>query len=210
MRPSTSTGGPRSLAWLPLLALALFAGSFLGSLCAAGPRQKPAPARPAPRPADEDERVVIGYGRTDRAAREVALVKAQARVEEDLRQLYARTGWRPVAAQLEPEHLTRLGVVREVGTSVDRNQEGQRIKVSLRVELTPQYLHEVRQAARQEVVLVRLLLLARVLGGLVILLVVMAGYLRLEEATRGYYTGLLRGAAVVVVLLAGVALWLSW
>ena len=35
------------------------------------------------------------------------------------------------------------------------------------------------------------------------------GYLRLEEATHGYYTRLLRLAAVGVVVLAGVGLWLS-
>jgi hypothetical protein len=209
MRPAISSGSPKSLAWLPLLALALCAGGFLGSQCAAGQKRKaqaPAAVRPAPRPAEEDDRIVVGYGRTGRAAREVALVKAQARVEEELRQLSGPAGWRLTPAQLDPEHLTRLGVVREVG----HNEEGERIKVSMRVELTPQYLSEVRQAARQEVVLGRLLLLARGLAGLVILLVVVAGYLRLEEATRGYYTGLLRLTAAAVVLLAGVGLWLSW
>ena len=41
------------------------------------------------------------------------------------------------------------------------------------------------------------LLLARVLGGALAVLLVVAGYLRLEEATRGYYTKLLRLAAFV-------------
>jgi hypothetical protein len=51
-------------------------------------------------------------------------------------------------------------------------------------------------------------LFARVLAGLVALLVVAGGYLRLEEATRGYYTTLLRAAAVAFLALVGAGLWL--
>jgi hypothetical protein len=67
----------------------------------------------------------------------------------------------------------------------------------------------VQRVAREHRVLERHKLLGRVLAGLVIALVVIAGYLRLEEATRGYYTQMLRLAAVTLVSLAAFALWLS-
>ena len=47
------------------------------------------------------------------------------------------------------------------------------------------------------------------LAGLVVLLLVGAGYLRLEDMTRGYATQLLRMSAFTVVALAAAALWLT-
>jgi len=40
------------------------------------------------------------------------------------------------------------------------------------------------------------------------LLLAVAGYLRLEDATKGYYTRLLRLAAVAFVALVGAGLWM--
>jgi hypothetical protein len=76
----------------------------------------------------------------------------------------------------------------------------------VRVEITGRYLQEVQKLAREERMQQRHLLLARVLVGLVALLMVVAGYLRLEDATRGYYTTLLRVAAVGILVLAGLGL----
>ena len=67
----------------------------------------------------------------------------------------------------------------------------------------------MQRHAQQDRVLDRHLLLARVLGGAVAVLLVLAGYLRLEDATRGYYTRLLRLAAIALVALAGVGVWLT-
>jgi hypothetical protein len=58
-----------------------------------------------------------------------------------------------------------------------------------------------RAAARQGV-------LIRVLAGLVAVLTAVACYLRLEDATKGYYTTLLRLAAVGFVTLVGAGIWL--
>jgi hypothetical protein len=52
----------------------------------------------------------------------------------------------------------------------------------------------------------RHLLLARVLGGVVCLLIVVGAYLRLEEATKGYYTRLLRLTAIGILIGVGAAL----
>jgi hypothetical protein len=58
-------------------------------------------------------------------------------------------------------------------------------------------------AARQPILL-------RLLGAAVALLLVVTGYLRLEHATRGYSTKLLRLAAFVALAVAAAALWLTF
>jgi hypothetical protein len=50
--------------------------------------------------------------------------------------------------------------------------------------------------------------LVRVMAGLVAVLVAIAFYLRLEDATKGYYTTLLRLAAVTFIGLVGAGIWL--
>ena len=54
----------------------------------------------------------------------------------------------------------------------------------------------------------RLAVAARVLAGLVALCLVVVGYLRLEDLTRGYYTALLRLGAGVALLLTVAGLFL--
>lgn len=64
--------------------------------------------------------------------------------------------------------------------------------------------HESESLARQ-----RMFWLAKVMAGLVAVLAATAGYLRLDELTKGYYTGWLRLAAAGVLGIAAVtlALW---
>jgi hypothetical protein len=65
----------------------------------------------------------------------------------------------------------------------------------------------VREQARHTMVEQRQLWLGKILLGVVVLLTAVSGYIRLEDATKGYYTGWLRlglagvGAAVAVGLL---------
>jgi hypothetical protein len=54
----------------------------------------------------------------------------------------------------------------------------------------------------------RMLLLAKLLVGLVALLGAVAGYLRLEEMTKGYYTAWLRFTAIAFVTAVGAGIWL--
>jgi hypothetical protein len=53
----------------------------------------------------------------------------------------------------------------------------------------------------------RMSLLVRVLIGLVAALAALAGYMRLDEATKGYYTRWLRLAALGFVAVVGTGLW---
>ena len=53
----------------------------------------------------------------------------------------------------------------------------------------------------------RMLVLAKMLAGFVAFLGAVAGYLRLEEMTKGYYTAWLRLAAIGFVTAVGVGIW---
>lgn len=161
------------------------------------------------RPIDRGDDVVDGYGPTAAAARERALEHAQARVETLLRERFG--GWHPGAEQLDPAILLATGVVQARGeTEVEPRFKEEKVFVArYKVELTPEYLTRVQQVARLERVESRHLLLARLLVAVVAVLLVSAGYLRLEEMTRGYATHLLRAAAALVLALVGVGLWLT-
>jgi hypothetical protein len=56
----------------------------------------------------------------------------------------------------------------------------------------------------------RMELAARILGCLVALLAVVAGYIRLDEITKGFYSGWLRLAAAGVLAVVGSGLWMSF
>jgi hypothetical protein len=156
---------------------------------------------------ERNEDVVDGYGPNAKAARERALEHAQERVEKLLAQRFG-PDWRVPAEQLEPDYLIRFGVVQPQGEPepTRRVDEGAMV-ARYKVELTADYLTEVKRMAREQLMQSRHLVLARVLAGLVVLLLVTVGYLRLEDVTRGYATKLLRMAAATLLALAAAALW---
>jgi hypothetical protein len=197
--------------WLSLLGVGLLAAVSQLAAPQGGPRAEAATRATLRKGHKPDERVVDGYGRTPSAARQVALENAQARVEELLRRRYGPNDWKPAEDQLRPEYLTEMGVIRDAGEPSVTEVGGERVVVArMEVDLTPRYLDAVQRVARQQRVQERQAALGRVLAGLVVAFLVVAGYLRLEEATRGYYTRLLRLAAVALVAAAAVALWLSF
>jgi hypothetical protein len=179
----------RNPCWIGLLAVALWAGVV-------------------ERAAAEQ---VQGIGRSAAAARAVALEKAQDAV---LAQLRKRLGedWQPISGQLDPEYLQRLGVIRPEGEPT-RLQDPEASKedwvATFQVEVTDRLLKQVNQEERKQRMMARYGLAGRVLAGLVVLLLVTTGYLRLELLTAGYYTRLLRVGAVALVALAVIGLWLS-
>jgi len=68
---------------------------------------------------------------------------------------------------------------------------------------------ERREALRPEVVKQRQLWLGKILLGFVALLIGITGYIRLEDATKGYYTAWLRLGLVGVLCAVGAGLWLA-
>jgi hypothetical protein len=191
----------RSIGWIVLLAVVLLAAQqrVPGT---APPPQPPKAAAPA-RVAEKRDDVVDGYGPNPAKAQEVALGHAQERVEKLLARRLGK-GLQLPADQLDPDFLLSQGVAEPLGKpelTKNRNVEGAWV-ARYKVELTRDYLGEVVRLANAQRVRQRHLLLARVLAGLVALALVTAGYLRLEDATRGYATKLLRLAAAVLLALA--------
>jgi hypothetical protein len=174
------------------------------------PQAKPPEA--THRAIDNNAIIVDGYGPDIAAAKDRALEHAREQVEKMLLERFGSSGWRPTEEQIDATHLLNQRVVveegkPELGPKVDEEQV---IVARYRVQLTAGYVKELLDRARQERVVDRHSLLARILVAAVALALVCSGYLRLEESTRGYATRLLRLAAVVILSLVGFGLWLTW
>jgi hypothetical protein len=168
--------------------------------------------------------VVTGYGETAAAARANALLEAQDWLERELR-ADLKASWSVPRKLLEPGNLERMGVI-----NVKDAEEAARVpfikdvkddepawQQRYKVTLTPVFVDSVVKEARAEWVkhesterhdsaVSRQKVLLKGLGAVLALLLVVAGYLRLEEATRGFYTGLLRAVALGILALVALAL----
>jgi hypothetical protein len=80
--------------------------------------------------------------------------------------------------------------------------------VSYDVQLTPQAYRKILEKDRELTMLERQFLLGKIVAGLVAVFTAFAGYYRLEEATKGYYTNWLRLGAVGLVGAVGAAIFL--
>jgi hypothetical protein len=140
-----------------------------------------------------------GYGSTVKDAEASVLEQAQDWLNE-----HVDVGWKPSADYLRQKGLVHFGEPAEETLE----HAGHVYVVKGQLEVNSTQAEEMRQVARGQRMVQRHLVFARILGGLVCLFVVAGGYLRLEEATRGYYTTLLRLAALTVLALVGVGLWL--
>lgn len=167
-------------------------------------RLQQAPSTPAPGP--NPAWVVDSYHLEGlEAAQEAALKKAHESVEKYVKEHYPSLTW---SASLE--QLVKAGVIRPEGTpGLHKLDTGEEVpEAHAKVELTRDYRAGLQQLVLRQQTRQRQWFAARGLAGFVALLLVCAGYLRLEEATRGYYTRLLRLAAFGVLVGVGVGLWL--
>ena len=198
--------------WVGLLVLAGLCAGLVGLRSEAANRKLPARAvkTQAETPPDREEDIVKGYGLDAVAARERALEKAQERVREQLAEKLG-TFWRPSKEVLDPDYLISVGVVRSIGEPVvGPTVDDQRLLVvQYHVRVNRTYLQEVSRVVRQQQMSDRHLIAGRILAGLLAVLLVVTGYLRLEDLTRGYATTMLRAAAVVVLLVVGFGLWVT-
>jgi hypothetical protein len=148
---------------------------------------------------------VKGYGETVEDARQRALEKARDSVEDYLEKRYPSIGWQPTVGNLlaqsvvkvdepKPSELDQLKGY-ETTAHVDLRSAN---LVKLQAEVD-----QAREQAQANVLYWRHLLVGRILAALVALFLIVGGYLRLEEMTRGYYTTLLRvvaGAALLLIV----------
>jgi hypothetical protein len=150
---------------------------------------------------------ITAWGKTVQDGNEVALDSAREEVEDYLARQSPPVHWKPSRDWVDKN------LVKTRHQEVKNHDEpllGDGYDVTLKLEVGPKQYREILENDRQERVQQRELLLARVLAGLVALLVAVVGYLRLDEATKGYYTlwlrlgalGLVGGVAAALLLLA--------
>lgn len=181
---------------LRLLALCLVAGILQVS-------STPALAKSAP---SGPKKVVIkeqfeGYGLTPKDAEANALERACESLAAN-----PNLGWTPTPEFLREKKMVQFSEPTEKDSDIAK-QFGVRMKmVQMTLEITDDQARDIQKQARQERMVSHHLLMARVLGGVVCLLIVVGAYLRLEEATKGYYTRLLRLTALGILIGVGAAL----
>lgn len=186
-------------------------GSFGRGKKSSAKANKPAETRTT------DEGVLVdGYGETAEAARKNALEKVIEVVEARLGKKFDSE--RSIPAHLvTPAYLEKMSVIAEDGEPEKDPNADNALRARYKVNITGAYLDTVNsesrkawmaeeRSERQERVVDRHLSLARVLFGVLAVLLVVTGYLRLEEATKGYYTTLLRMAAIGVLVATAVGL----
>jgi len=145
--------------------------------------------------------VATGYGETQANAEHQAQTEAYKAVLKFLRRRLPELTWEPSL-----DYLIRLKVIPANGTLVSsdvgqKDDPGGLKKVELKVEISPSDVEEILRQDRLFRTQERHWTWAKLLGGSVGLLLIVAGYYRLEEMTKGYYTTRLRVAAVCCSLL---------
>lgn len=149
---------------------------------------------------------VEGYGTDVPSAKRNALKQARVQLVTYLESLYGEISWQPTG-----EYLLQTGIAHPAGEPREIQSEvvEKAVKVVLQVAVTRNQLRDIQNLIREQRVAERHRLTALGLAGAVVLLLVLMGYLRLDELTKGYYTTALRLLALVLVGAAGAGfLWI--
>jgi hypothetical protein len=175
---------------LTLLGLCLFVGGVQAAPGPWGgwgrPPRREVPARPV------IERTFDGYGSTVADAKQHALDQAREWLAEQ-----GGFGWTPPEGYLLANEMVRFDDPREQQLV----RAGPIQVVPMHLEVTAAQAEKMREEGRRERMVAREWLFGRILAGVLGVVVVCAGYLRLEEMTRGYYARILRTAAGILLVL---------
>lgn len=183
--------------WFHLAALCLIAGSLSLSVSPLSARKNPPVPEPK-KPLIHEE--FTGIGKTETAARNDALALACRWLEE-----HSGLAWTPDAQYLLEHALVRFD---DVEDKEFEEPVGDMKVVEMELDITAKQAREIQKQAQHERMKERQKWSLLIVLGVVCLLGVVGGYLRLEEATKGYYTRWLRLAVVgaLLVLVAGLCL----
>jgi hypothetical protein len=198
-----------------LVILALLVGSGYGRADGRLPRKVRslfAPqAKPQPTDAEARQRDIVlswqvdGWGNTREDAWQRALENARTELPVHLAQHDLALDWQPSSNYIK-ENLVK-GTPEYLNPEDFREPVGLAQGVRLQIEITAKDWQHMLQEDRQMRSESRMLILAKMLAGFVAFLGAVAGYLRLEEMTKGYYTAWLRLAAIGFVTAVGAGLW---
>jgi hypothetical protein len=169
------------------------------------------PSKPPAPP--EYEVKAEGYGVQQEDATEDAVKDACHKIQEYLASKYGEK-FTPTEAEVKAKQIVGQPEF-ETADNLTLTQEAARkpvIKAIVPVKLSAEQVKDFREEARKFRVGGRMKTTGVILAGLIALLLVGGGYLRLEEATKGYYTTLLRVGAVAILgtILALLAMTKPW
>lgn len=143
-----------------------------------------------------------GYGETEKDAEMDALKNVQPEIAEFLAAAGIAHDWNPSLNDLrglvsgEPKTVVKdldgVGPVRET---------------KLQLEMTPKAYRKLVQQDRQNRAMGRISFVAKLMAIAVGLLIAFAGYFKLEDATKGYYTAWLRLAALSFIAAIAAGVW---
>jgi hypothetical protein len=189
------------------------------------PSKKEAKAEtPAKKPVSRDVATweVQGWGRTREEATEDAQKRALARVADYLKQKRPSRQWRPTV-EFVRDHLQEGEAIRNEAEDKDIPLDnGEKIRaqcwtITVRVTsaalaaMTQMEAQERALQARRERAVVtgdRMLLLAKVLAGIVGGLIALLVNIRIDDLTKGYYSGWLKAGTVAFLAVVGAGVWL--
>jgi hypothetical protein len=144
-------------------------------------------------------------------AQQDALRAAQAEVIAYLRNQRPPIDWEPPLDYIET-HLAPRPWTEKTQDVKDANGvvAGQAYQVGLEVKISPEKRAYMAAQGRELRMQQRMLALGKGLAVLVVVLAAFAGFLRLDEKTKGFYTGWLKFAAVGVVVGVAAAVLFFW
>jgi ElaB/YqjD/DUF883 family membrane-anchored ribosome-binding protein len=139
------------------------------------------------------------------------LSATESRAKEDARRALVETIRGKLEGRVDPSWVIPDslvdGMIRDVKVSPVEKEYGTMYEAKLTVDASPSRVDEIHEAFRHEQRLKRLAILG---GGLLFLLVGLgsfSGYVRADEATKGYFTNRLRLASTLALGAAGVAIY---
>jgi hypothetical protein len=152
---------------------------------------------------------VEGTGLSDKKeARQNALVEACAKFRDFLREQQPPVEWMPtpddVQKRLQPDWHEEKALEKD-DPVLGRFKVFQ---VSLTVQLGAEQCDKIVKLDQNHRMQQRMLWLGKIFAGVVVLLIAVAGYIRLDEWTKGYYSGWLGLVAAGLIIAAGVGVWL--
>src|SRR5262249_9207341 len=145
---------------------------------------------------------VVGYGKTLEDAHQEALREARAQLATWLAEHAPPFVWNPTAEYIE-DRLVKEKLVEDK----DFDKTGPVKERTLKLELSTKDYREMVSKDRAARSNLRMIFLGKMLAGLVAVFGAFAGYFRLEEATKGFYTTWLRLGAVGLVAMVGAGLY---
>jgi hypothetical protein len=171
------------------------------------------PSQPEPRPAPTlppDTRLITGQlSATGGRAVADAMIQLRQKLAEWLSPEVPPSWKTPEPLVDRMIHKTQIKEVeKDYGTEVEKDYGKVKVyEATLQARFTPEVRAEIVETYQHELVSERLTVLAGVIGFILACLAALAGYIRADEATRGYYTSWLRAIAAAGVGASGVLIY---